>query len=65
MKALLVYVWLAGDGDVFAAADMLPPLLQPGNTSRAGAPRAAMTASQRRVIDIGRYLMILLLPLMP
>jgi hypothetical protein len=55
-KTLLAYVWPAsGDGDAvdaFAAADVVPPLLQPGKTSRASALRAAMTASRRRVIGV-------------
>jgi hypothetical protein len=52
MKSLLAYVWLAGDGDdggaadALAGADVLPPLPQPGNTSRASALTAATTASR-------------------
>ena len=53
MKSLLAYVWLAGDGsddggavDAFVSADVVPPLLQPGNKNRVSALRAAMTASR-------------------
>jgi hypothetical protein len=49
-KALLAYVWPAGgdgdDDDAFADPDVLPPLPQPGNTSRANALTAARTASR-------------------
>jgi hypothetical protein len=46
-KALLAYVWPTGDDvDAFAGPDVLPPLLQPGNTSRANALTAATTASR-------------------
>jgi hypothetical protein len=57
MKSLLAYVWLAGDCDAvdaFVSADVVPPLLQPGNTSRASALRVARAASRERVIDIAR-----------
>jgi hypothetical protein len=47
---LLAYVWPAGDDgdddDAFADPDVLPPLPQPGNTSRANALTAARTASR-------------------
>jgi hypothetical protein len=47
---LLAYVWPTGDdeddADAFAGPDALPPLLQPGNTSKVSALTAAMTASR-------------------
>ena len=50
MKALLAYVWRACDDgdavDAFMGPDVVPPLLQPGNTSKASGLRAAMTASR-------------------
>jgi hypothetical protein len=49
-KALLAYVWPTGDEgddvDAFAGPDVLPPLLHPGNTSRANALIAATAASR-------------------
>jgi hypothetical protein len=49
-KALLAYVWLAGDdadvAAVFVGLGVAPTLLHPGNTSRTSALTAAMTASR-------------------
>ena len=50
-KALLAYVWPAGDDgddvDAFADSDVLPPLLQPPTASRASAAIAALGARNR------------------
>src|SRR5205823_3221860 len=48
-KALLAYVWPAGDdGDAVAGPDVLAALLQPAMTSRVSALRETATASRQR-----------------